>query len=56
MAIKKLIDKNDVISVRVDSKVKNKLAKMAIEAEREFSDYVRLLLTKIADGKIETNI
>ena len=54
--MKKLIEKNDVVSVRVDSKTKNKLAKMAIEHKREFSDFVRLVLTEIADGKIKINL
>ena len=54
--MKKLIDKNDVITVRVNAKVKEKLLKLAIDNRREFSDFVRLVLTDIAEGKIKITL
>ncbi len=51
--MKKVTEKNDVISVRVDTKTKNKLYKLAVENRREFSDFIRLVLTDVADGKVK---
>lgn len=48
--------KIEVISVRVEKKVKDKLTEMAHGKRRDLSDYVRLILTDIAEGIIKINI
>lgn len=40
--------KDEIINVRVEKKVKESLMKQAKENRREFSDYVRLILTDAA--------
>jgi antitoxin component of RelBE/YafQ-DinJ toxin-antitoxin module len=54
--MKKLIEKDDVISVRIDAKVKSKLTKLSSEYRREFSDFIRLILIDVAEGKIKINL
>jgi|GEM_PF-5224393 len=48
--------KDAVISIRLDEKIKNKLIKIAEDNRREFSDFLRLLLTDVADKKIKVKL
>ncbi|MEO8087033.1 MAG: ribbon-helix-helix protein, CopG family [Bacteroidota bacterium] len=50
------MEKDSSITVRVSEKTKKKLRKMAEENRREFSDFIRLILTDIADEKIKINL
>ena len=50
------MEKDASITVRVSEKTKKKLKKMADENRREFSDFIRLLLTDVADEKIKINL
>lgn len=50
------MEKDSSITVRVSDKTKKKLKKIAEENRREFSDFLRLILTDIADGKIKTTL
>lgn len=50
------MEKDASITVRVSEKTKKKLRKMAEENRREFSDFIRLLLTDIADEKIKITL
>lgn len=43
--------KADVITVRIDPKIKTQLIKLAQESRREFSDYMRLILEDVAKNK-----
>lgn len=43
--------KGEVITVRVDPKIKAQLIKLAVESRREFSDYIRLILEDVAKNK-----
>jgi hypothetical protein len=45
-------NKTEVITIRVESKVKQELTKLAQLQRRELSDYLRLVLTDIIDKKI----
>jgi antitoxin component of RelBE/YafQ-DinJ toxin-antitoxin module len=45
--------KDEIINVRVEKKVKEQLMKLAKESRREFSDYLRLVLSDIASKKIK---
>ena len=45
--------KLDVITFRVERKVKEALIKKAASERRELSDYLRLLLSDIVEGKIK---
>jgi antitoxin component of RelBE/YafQ-DinJ toxin-antitoxin module len=49
-------NKTDIISFRVEKKVKEKLEEMADEKRRELSDYMRLIASDIAEGKIKVTI
>lgn len=46
-------NKIEVISLRVEKRVKDQLVKLATEQRRELSDYLRLVLTDIIDKKIK---
>ena len=45
------IMKDEVITIRVEKKVKEQLMKLAKESRRELSDYLRLVLADIATEK-----
>jgi hypothetical protein len=47
------LEKDSSITVRVSGKTKKQLKAMAHENEREFSDFVRRILTHVAEGKIK---
>lgn len=49
----KTAKKIEVITVRVERKVKDELTKRASKERRELSDYLRLLFSDIVEGKIE---
>ena len=48
-------NKTEVLTVRVESRVKQELMKLAEKDRRELSDYLRLVLTDIVDKKISIN-
>ena len=48
--------KIEVISVRVEKKIKEELNKMAENKRRELSDFLRLILTDIAEKKIKIDL
>ena len=50
------MEKDSSITIRVSEKTKKKLNKMAVDNRREFSDFVRLILTDVADEKIKITI
>lgn len=49
-------NKTEIISVRVEKKVKDQLTKLAVEQRRELHDYIRLILTDVADKKIKISL
>lgn len=44
--------KDETITIRVDAKTKSRLLKLATEDRRTLSDFLRLVLSDIADKKI----
>ena len=50
------LKKSEMISVRVEKKTKDQLIKLATEQRRELHDYVRLILTDVADKKIKISL
>ena len=48
--------KDETIAIRVEKKVKESLMKLAKENRRELSDYLRLILTDIANKKIKADL
>lgn len=48
--------KDETIALRVEKKVKENLMKLAKENRRELSDYLRLILTDIANKKIKVDL
>ena len=49
----KTAKKLEVITVRVERKIKEDLIRRAAKERRELSDYLRLLFSDIVEGKIE---
>lgn len=47
------MEKDASITIRVSDKTKKKLKKLAEENRREFSDFLRLVLTDISENKIK---
>lgn len=45
--------KNESIMLRVDSKMKNEIIKLANESRRELSDYLRQVLTNTIEEKVK---
>jgi mRNA-degrading endonuclease RelE of RelBE toxin-antitoxin system len=45
--------KDEVVTVRIEKKIKDNLLKLAKEERRDLSDYLRLILTDIANKKIK---
>lgn len=52
MAAKKAILKDDLITIRIDSKSKNALMRMAAEQDRSLSNFLQRILNQIAEKKI----
>jgi len=51
-----IMNKTEVISLRLEKKVKDELAKMAKADRRELPDFLRLILSDIADKKIKITL
>lgn len=49
-------NKNEVLTVRVESRIKQELMKLADNQRRDLSDYLRLVLTDIVDKKIRIEL
>jgi hypothetical protein len=45
--------KNESIMLRVDSKMKNEIIKLATESRRELSDYLRQVLINTIEEKVK---
>lgn len=45
-------NKTEVLTIRVEARVKAELTKLATAQRRDLSDYLRLVLTDIIDKKI----
>jgi hypothetical protein len=45
--------RDETITVRVEKKTKDQLMKIAKELRRDFSDYIRLVLTDAAEKKVK---
>ncbi len=47
------MNKTEIISLRLEKKIKDELMKMAKADRRELPDFLRLILTDVADKKIK---
>jgi len=52
----KKANKSEVISLRVEKKVKDELERMSKEYRRDLTDFLRLVLIDIADKKIKITL
>ncbi len=50
------MNKTEVISIRLEKKVKDELAKMAKADRRELRDFIRIILSDVADKKIKITL
>lgn len=49
----KKITKDEVLSLRIDTKTKKELSKMADERRRKLSDFLQLILVDVANNKVK---
>lgn len=51
-----MANKTEILSIRVEKKVKDELTKLAKTYRRELPDFLRLVLEDIADKKIKITL
>ena len=51
-----MANKTEVISIRLEKRVKDELTKLAKSDRRELRDFIRLVLTDVADKKIKITL